>query len=350
MTAPVTPADEPAPDVTATDVTEDPTTGNTHWEPEVEDGDVPEDPTPEGDQPVTTAPGAIPAATTDAAVTPLRVRADGAMEEIPGAFQAPEGIYIPKEHQAKVISLLSRGIHHDRGWRQQLGAERNEARRQTALREVDVAKATVYTKKMEEVFSSEEAFMKFAENLNGNLALLNEQINNAETTTRLRFATEGIKLDTPYNVLSGDELLRNSAQSLVDNYNDLLQDAPEVMAAFPDEASQNELFTMLLKNPTRYVVQAPQDMADIGVRKGDYVIDRQALSADMAGMARFRPAQQSTKDAAVQQQDRAKVVNAAVATANTRPPVKKPAPDTRDHTAHDATEWRRKILSYTGKS
>lgn len=336
MTTPLTPAEDTAPE----EVAEEPVV--TQWEPELEPGDEPDE-LPEGEEVAAPEGEPVVEPVTEEAPTPLRLRSGGQEYEVPGALIAKEGMYVPADKLPDVLQMLQRGHYHETNWRQEIGRERQEVARQEALREVSEAKASVYTQVMEKVFASEEAFLDFAANLQQNLALVGKDVASAELAAKYAAQQKGINLDQPYNVLSGEDLNRQSAEAVVAQYNEILRQ-PDLLAMMPDQASQDQVFALLMRTPQRYIYPAPHAMPDIGVRKGDYVVDKEALAQDSRQLAALRAPAQKKQEAGVIALDRAKKVNqAANAAPTTRPPVKKPAPG-RSHHAKTAEQWRRNLM------
>ena len=348
MTAPITPATDDEPDAPDTEAPDETTADgtSTHYEPEGEELDDDINPPEEGEgEAVVPVDGTAAVETPEPAddVQPLRIRAGGQEVEIAGALVAKEGMYVPADKLPDFLQVVQRGVYHQNNWRQEIGRERQEVARQVALREVSEAKASVYTKAMEQVFASEDAFLAFAENLPQNLALLNKDVASAELAAKFAAQQKGINLDTPYNVLSGDELLRQSSEAVVNQYNEVLR-SPDLRQLLPDQQSQDQVFALLMRTPQRYIYPAPHEMPDIGVRKGDYVVDKEALAQDARQLAALRPAQQARAATVEKAKDRAAQVNRAVnAAPTTRPAVKSPAPG-RPHRAKTAEEWRRNLL------
>lgn len=342
MTTPLTPAEEveeplDAPETTGTE--RDTTEHVDHWEPEPEEGDEPDEEQELGE-------AAVEEQATEPVeeVVPVKVRAGGQEVTIEGALLAPEGMYVPKEHVAKVLQTLQRGKHHDLTWHQEMHRERMEVKRQDGLRQVSEAKASVYTAKMEDVFSSPEKFLAFADNLQPNLAMLQMEVNNAETAKRYELQKTGLNLEQPYNQLAGDDLRNAAAQSLVENYNSVVS-LPEIRALLPDQAAENQVFALLMRTPNRYIQPAPQDIPEIGILKGQLVIDLEVLAADTKQLAQMRGPQLQVQKANEAKTDRAKQINKAVETATKAPPrapakpgAKKAAP------VRGAAEWQRRLL------
>jgi hypothetical protein len=325
----------------SSDATETEAEQHTHWEPEPEPGEEPVEATegfvaPAGEEPP------LPAGE----LTPVTVRVGREHVPIEGAVMAPEGLYVPEASVKRVMDLFQRGIRAERGqgdraeeqkgWGQTIERERAESVRQTALREVVEAEAGAYTKELEKIFESEEAFLAFAEQYGRNVELLKSRVAMAKNAAVMDVMKRGINLDQPANTVPIEETNKQAAKSLIENFDDIVENS-ELATLLPEVKEQDAVFAMLLKNPRRYIENAPYDMPEIGVRKGELVVNRENIFNDAKAFAGFR-AQPTVPT-------RADKVNKAVLSAPSRPPVSpRPVrPASPEKPPMTEAQWRRNL-------
>ena len=106
------------------------------------------------------------------------------------------------------------------------------------------------------------------------------------------------------------------------------------------------MFGLMMRTPDRYIEKAPIDMPEIGIMKGQFVVNLANMQRDAAELARTRGPQLQVEKAKTEKTDRAKQINKAVETAPKAPSrTQQSAPGAKKAVpVRGAAEWQRRLL------
>lgn len=243
-----------------------------------------------GDDDEPPAPAATPPA--EAEFQPASVRAAGQVFSIPGGHLAPEGLFVEQAHVDEVLGLIQRAKHQELVGPQVEQAHQREVQRLTALNEVNLAEATAWTAEMQKITASEDALLAFIEHLAPNLEAMKMRVGQARQAKENEVLRKGISLDEPPQGGDDREFSRNAAITLLDNY-DRFVATPELAQLIPADR-RDVIWKEIASRAPLYVRTADRDYPEISVKKGERVIDLEAMQGDvrrLAGM--FAPAKPS---------------------------------------------------------
>lgn len=337
------------PDVTAEVVEETPpetpAVEETPTETPVEDISTDETPTEGDDAPVTDgeAEGEVEGAAAEPAVDlqPVTVRAAGQQFTVPGALLAPEGMYVPKEHLDAVLGLIAQGRQHQVSWPQEQQRFRDEIKRRDAVSQVDIAEAVAWTAEMTKVTESEESFMAFMDNLQGNLESMKFRVQQAKVLKENEMLRSGIRLDQPATELRGQDFVQAASASLLENFDEISAGMTDILPM----ADRDIVWQAIARQANMYITKAPNDVPELGIVKGERVIDVDRLAGDVRRFAELRAHGRGTG-----KEPRAKQMNTAMqgAARVTRAPVRTTGGAPRSAPAPKPTDydgWRESLLA-----
>lgn len=219
-------------------------------------------------------------------LTPVMVRAGGQQFAVPGAVMAPEGMYVPRESVEQVLSLIQRGRHHEMTFPAEQARWKAESQRLEALRDVEKAEAAAWTAEMQRAFETEDSFLQFVENLAHNLESVKGRVASARMAKENEMLRKGIHLDRPATELSGDDFVRAASQSLLDNYDQMVED-PALVALLPSKDDRDAVWSQIAQQANIYITKAPEDVPEAQIVKGETVIDLQRMYRDVKRFAEF---------------------------------------------------------------
>lgn len=293
------------------------------------------------------APGDEPAPPPEDDLQPVTVRAGGQQFEVPGAVMAPEGMYVPKEAVDQVLSLIQRGRHHEMTFPAEQQRWKAETQRLEALRDVEKAEAAAWTAEMQRVFGSEDTFLQFVENLAHNLESVKARVASAKMAKENEMLRKGIHLDRPATELHGDDFVRAASQSLLDNYDQMVED-PALVSLLPSKDDRDAVWSQIAQQANIYITKAQEDVPELQIVKGETVIDLQRMYRDVKRFAEFLGRGRAPAKAG-----RAAQINAAVRNAQPNRTARPPQPARSAAARSMETKpvdnyetWRAKMLAH----
>jgi hypothetical protein len=312
------------------------------------------------------AAAAAPAAAAVEAVVPpapLTVKVNGRDVTVDGLVKQPDGALVVTKEQADAhLALIRDGLHHRTTFREQLASAKGEAqqlvhaaRTEVAQAKADATKAQQLLEKYDalvaERIGSPEAIERFVSNYAYEMQLLQRD---------LQLVQRDVQAITPELPPEADpvadddfvagEVARYAGQLINEQFRDVFA-----------ESDYSSIAQYVQATARQYLKPADRDYPDLGVAKGEMVVDLPALSAYLRSLAAARTL---TADATRAAEQNAASPGARTAPSGTarphRPASAPPAMTSRAATSSAAPapagppktqrEWEASLRSVTGSS
>lgn len=207
---------------------------------------------------------------------PFTFQAGGRVIPIPGAWQYPEGVYIPIES----LAILTEHLSDRRGLERRLAQLEQKLRDADPARDHEVLKARALTYRLSRLMDQgPEAMAEWLDNLTYNRPLLEARVEGDALTGQLHDCQERLRIAA----------MEQEASDLAEEMDRTLMPLLDVALMEPAIASlridRNRLLVRLYRRAGELFTDAQEEIPALGVRRGELIVNTAILQAEVSAAA-----------------------------------------------------------------